>query len=108
MFLPNVFLEKKIEFVKGIGPVRAELLKRELDILRVEDLLLDFPIRYIDRTKILSIRDAGTANEYVQLKGVLKDFRVVGQGRGRRLIGFLTDQSGGIELVWFKIGRAHV
>lgn len=102
MFLPSVFLEKKIEFVKGVGPVRAELLQRELNIHRVEDLLLDFPIRYVDRTRIQAIQEAKVPNEYAQIKGVLKDFRVVGQGRGRRLIGFLTDASGGIELVWFR------
>lgn len=102
MFLPSVFLEKKIEFVKGVGPVRAELLQRELNIHRVEDLLLDFPIRYVDRTRIQTIQEAKVPNEYAQIKGVLKDFRVVGQGRGRRLIGFLTDASGGIELVWFR------
>lgn len=102
MFLPSVILEKKVEFVKGIGPVRAALLQRELAIHRVEDLLLDFPIRYVDRTKILSIEQAKSAQQYVQLKGVLKDFRIVGQGRGRRLIGFLVDETGGIELVWFK------
>jgi len=102
LFLPSVILEKKVEFVKGIGPVRAGLLQRELDIHRVEDLLLDFPIRYVDRTKILSIQEAKSAQQYVQLKGVLKDFRIVGQGRGRRLIGFLVDETGGIELVWFK------
>src|SRR5690625_21228 len=95
-------LKKKVEFVKGMGPVSAGLLQRELDIHRVEDLLLDFPIRYVDRTKILSIQEAKSAQQYVQLKGVLKDFRIVGQGRGRRLIGFLVAETGGCGPGWFR------
>lgn len=102
MFIPDSFLEKKVEFVKGIGPVKASLLKRELEIETMEDLLLDFPIRYLDRTKIHPISEAKIENEYVQLKGVLKDFRIVGSGRGRRLVGYLADDTGGMELVWFK------
>ncbi len=102
MFIPSSYLSEKIEFVKGIGPARAELLQKELAIFYIEDLLLDFPIRYIDRTIITSISEAKTDGEYVQIKGVLKDFRVIGQARGRRLVALLSDDTGSMELVWFK------
>lgn len=102
MFIPSSYLSEKIEFVKGIGPARAELLQKELEIFLIEDLLLDFPIRYIDRTVITPISGAKTDGEYVQIKGVLKDFRVIGQGRGRRLVALLSDDTGSMELVWFK------
>lgn len=102
MFLPSSFLSGKIEFVKGIGPARAELFQKELDIHLVEDLLLDFPIRHVDRTVITPINQAKKDGEHVQIKGFLKDFRIVGSGRGRRLVALLSDETGNMELVWFK------
>lgn len=102
MFLPSSYLSGKIEFVKGIGPLRAELLQKELGIHLIEDLLLDFPIRYVDRTKFTDISEAFVDGQDVQIKGVLKDFRIVGQGRGRRLVALLADDTGQMELVWFK------
>lgn len=102
MLLPSSFLSGKIEFVKGIGPARGEVLQQELGLVLIEDLLLDFPIRYVDRTVITPIAHAKIDGEYAQIKGELKDFRIVGSGRGRRLIALLSDDSGGMELVWFK------
>lgn len=102
MFIPGSYLSGKIEFVKGIGPAKAGLLQSELNIFLIEDLLLDFPIRYMDRTKITPIREAKVEGEYVQIKGQLKDYRIMGQGRGRRLVALLSDETGSMELVWFK------
>lgn len=102
MLLPSSFLSGKIEFVKGIGPARAELFQKELDIHLVEDLLLDFPIRHVDRTVITPINQAKKDGDTVQIKGFLKDFRIVGSGRGRRLVALLSDETGNMELVWFK------
>lgn len=102
MLLPSSYLSGKIEFVKGIGPARAELLQQELGIFTIEDLLLDFPIRHVDRTVITPIAQSRQEGEYVQIKGELKDFRVVGQGRGRRLMALIADETGTMELVWFK------
>ncbi len=102
MLLPSSYLSGKIEFVKGIGPARAELLQQELGIHLIEDLLLDFPTRYVDRTVITPIAQSRQEGEDMQIKGVLKDFRVVGQGRGRRLVALIGDDTGTMELVWFK------
>lgn len=102
MLLPSSYLSGKIEFVKGIGPARAELLQQELGIFTIEDLLLDFPIRYVDRTVITPISQSRQEGEYVQIKGELKDFRIVGKGRGRRLMALIADETGTMELVWFK------
>lgn len=102
LLLPSSYLSGKIEFVKGIGPARAGLLQQELGVFLVEDLLLDFPIRYVDRTVITPISQAKQDGEYVQIKGELMDFRVVGTGRARRLVALVSDETGSMELVWFK------
>lgn len=102
MLLPNTFLKTKIEFVKGIGPARALVLQKEIDCHTIEDLLLDFPIRYQDRTQITPITAISADKEWVQIKGVLQDYRIIGKGRGQRLVALFTDDSGSIELVWFK------
>lgn len=77
-------------------------MQQELGIFTIEDLLLDFPIRYVDRTVITPISQSRQEGEYVQIKGELKDFRVVGKGRGRRLMALIADETGTMELVWFK------
>ncbi len=97
-------LETKIEFVKGVGPQRAELFKTELGIFTYNDALMHFPFRYVDKTTFHQIKDIGpyTDGENVQLKGILRRLDTVGQGRGKRLSGVLRDDTGAIELVWFK------
>lgn len=102
MLLPNTYLAGKIEYVKGIGPAKAGLIQKELNCSTIEDLLLDFPIRYQDRTAITLIKDIKMDKEWVQLRGVLQDYRVIGTGRGQRLVALLSDETGQIELVWFK------
>ncbi len=97
-------LKTKIEFLKGVGPTKAELLKTELGIFTFGDLLMHFPFRYVDKTKFHQIRDIGPGmdGENVQLKGVLRRLEMVGSGRGKRLVGRFRDETGVIELVWFK------
>ncbi len=94
-------LETPIEFLKGVGPKRAELLKEELGIVSFYDLLEHYPHRYIDRTQFHEI---GSLNEHsgdVQVLGQLRRLTVEGQGRKRRLVGRLRDATGYIDLVWF-------
>ena len=95
-------LDSKIEFLKGVGPQRAEVLKTELGIFTCRDLLFHFPFRYIDRTQFHSIRDVQTEGEQVQLRGMLRKLETVGEGRAKRLVGSLRDESGMMELVWFQ------
>lgn len=99
---PMSILSSKLEFLKGIGPAKADLLKKELDIHSVEDLLNHFPFRYVDKTKIQKIAELTGDEDYVQLKGYITHFQLLGSGRGKRLVGQFTDQTGIIELVWFQ------
>ncbi len=95
-------LDTKIEFLKGVGPQRADILKTELQIFKFGDLLQHYPFRYVDKTKFHTIKGLVADNYAVQLKGVLRRLDSVGSGRGRRLVGRFRDETGTIELVWFK------
>ncbi len=111
-------LDTAIEYLKGVGPQRAEVLKKELGVFTAGDLLFHFPFRYIDRTKFHRIRDIQTEGEQYQVKGVLRRLETLGEGRAKRLVGTLRDDSGSIELVWFqaiqwlerslKVGKEYV
>ena len=95
-------LDTAIEYLKGVGPIKAELLKSELSIYKIGDLLVDYPIKHIDRSTYHAISDANEDGKYVQLVGKITSLHLVGEGRSRRLSGVLTDDSGSIELIWFK------
>lgn len=94
-------LSQKIEFTKGVGSARAELLNSELGVSTVEDLLDIFPFRYDDRTEFSLIRDA-RSGENVQLQGTLISLEKVKGKRGHRLNGLFKDSSGLLELTWFQ------
>ena len=97
-----------IEYLKGVGPQRADLLKKELQVFTFRDLLECFPFRHIDRTQVRPIRDLTPQTEYVQVSGVLQTLEEQGEKRARRLVGILTDGTGVLELAWFQgIGYAH-
>ncbi len=95
-------MDLPIEFVKGVGPTRAELLKKELNIYTVEDLLNHFPFRYIDRTQFYRIKDLHPELTYVQIRGIVASKEIVGQGSGRRLSVIFSDGTGQLELLWFQ------
>lgn len=95
-------LETPVEYLKGVGPARAELLKKELNIKVFGDLLLYYPFRYIDKSKIYRIKDIDSDAAYVQLKGRLVSLQEMGVGKASRIVGVLDDGSDRIELVWFQ------
>lgn len=96
-------LETPIEYVKGIGPARGDLLRRELGIHTVSDLLSAFPFRYIDRTTFHSIKDIQGDGDSIQLKGTLVSLeKIKGKNQRMRLTGMFKDPSGLMELVWFQ------
>ncbi len=97
-------LDSPIEYLKGVGPQRGELLRKELGIATFRDLLVHFPFRYIDRSRFHKVKEVAE-DEQVQLRGVLGAVRMVGEKQGRRLVSSLTDDTGTIELVWFKGAR---
>ncbi len=96
------FLDTTIEYLKGVGPKRGELLRKELSISNFHDLISYYPFRYIDKSRIFKINDIKSDLAYVQLKGKIRGMNMVGQGRGKRMTAWLYDESGRIELVWFK------
>jgi len=96
------FFDTKIEFLKGVGPQRAELLNKELGIFTFGDLLQHYPFRYEDRTKFYSIAQINPDTAHVQVKGVIRHIEKIGAGRRGRLVAYLHDDTGELELVWFK------
>jgi len=95
-------LSTPIEYLKGVGPVRAELFKKELRIFTYEDLLMHFPFRYIDRSNIHLINNIDENMPYIQFKGKIIRIEEKGLRKSKRLIAHLRDSSGDIELIWFK------
>ncbi len=98
-------LENPIEYLKGVGPTRAELLKKELNIYTYSDLLHHFPFRYIDKSLIYNISDLSEDLPYIQLRGKIIKFQEKGKFKSKRLIAHFQDDTGIIELVWFKGAR---
>ena len=94
-------LDSPIEYLKGVGPKKGELLRKELGIATFADLLLAYPSRYIDKTQFHRIAELTEDSGNVQLKGVLRRFSTEGEGRKTRLVGQFRDESGVISLVWF-------
>ena len=95
-------LDRSIEHLKGVGPSRAELLKKELKIFRQGDLLMTFPFRYIDKTRITPIADLQMDDKSVQIQGKITNISIEGSGRKKRLRALLTDETSSIELIWFR------
>lgn len=99
--LQNVLLTS-IEYLKGVGPKRAELLRKEAGIFRYEDLLSYFPFRYVDKSKFYNISEIDDELTYVQLKAKIISINEIGVGRKKRLSVKVEDETSEIELVWFK------
>ncbi len=99
--MPDV-LETPIEYLKGVGPLRGELLRKELGIATFVDLLQHYPFRYVDRSRFHRVAELNEEMPQAQLKGVLGPLRTMGEKQARRLTATLTDASGTVELVWFK------
>lgn len=99
---PAPILQTPIEYLKGVGPQRADLLRKELSIFTFGDLLHHFPFRHIDRTRVQSISEIGFQTDYAQVAGVLTQVELIGQARGRRLVARLEDETGVLELAWFQ------
>ena len=91
-----------IKYLPGVGPKRAELLNKELEIFTYLDLLHYYPYKYIDRSKTYKINEIDGSMPYIQLRGKIVSYTTHGEGARRRLTALFSDGSGVIELVWFK------
>jgi ATP-dependent DNA helicase RecG len=98
----NTFLHTPIDYLKGVGPNRSKLFKKELKIFTYQDLLSFFPYRYVDKTKYHKIDEVNNTKSEIQIIGKIVDLYESGSPRKRRLIAKVKDDTGFIELVWFK------
>ena len=95
-------LDTTIEFLKGVGPKRAEILQKELGIYTYAHLLSTYPFRYIDRTRFYKINELNPDLPYVQILGRITGKETIGEKHKKRIVARLTDETGTIELVWFQ------
>ncbi|TDY11451.1 ATP-dependent DNA helicase RecG [Meridianimaribacter flavus] len=98
----NTNLQTPIDYLKGVGPNRADLLRKELGIHTYQDLINLFPNRYIDRTQYYKINQLQRNNADVQVIGRVTSFKEIAQKRGKRLVATFQDDTGVMELVWFR------
>ncbi|HPH90460.1 MAG TPA: ATP-dependent DNA helicase RecG [Ferruginibacter sp.] len=95
-------LQSPIEYLKGVGPQKADLLKKELALFTFKDLLEHYPLRHLDKTKVDKIKELNYNTDYAQVAGKLTYFEVLGERQSKRLVAYLKDDTGEIELVWFQ------
>ena len=98
----NSFLHTSIDYLKGVGPNRSKLFKKELKIFTYQDLLSFFPYRYVDKTKYHKIDEINNTKSEIQLIGKIIDLYESGPPRKMRLVAKVSDDTGVIKLVWFK------
>ncbi len=100
--MADSFLDTPVEFLKGVGPERARVLKAEFEIQTFGDLLKWYPYRHVDRTRFYATNEIHADLPFVQLKGQILNFQIVGKLKGQRATALFTDSKGTIELVWFQ------
>ena len=93
---------RDIKYLSGVGPQRASVLNKELEIYSLRDLLYYFPHKYVDRSRIYYVQEIDGTMPYIQLKGEILSFETAGEGRQRRLIAHFSDGTGIVDLVWFQ------
>lgn len=98
----SALLQSPIEYLKGVGPQKGELLRKELQIETFGDLLRYYPFRYVDRSIVHTVRELNPLTQYIQLKGKISGFRQLGAGKQKRLLATFRDETGEVELIWFQ------
>lgn len=93
---------RDIKYISGVGPQKAGVLNKELDIYSVHDLIYYFPYKYVDRSRIYYVHEIDGNMPYIQLKGQILGFETFGDGRQRRLVAHFSDGTGVVDLVWFQ------
>lgn len=96
------FIDTPIEYLKGIGPQRAEVLQKELSVFTFKDLLTYYPFRYIDKTRFQSINEVNDDSVYYQIRGFVVGMQLMGDKRAKRLVVSFKDRTGVIDLIWFQ------
>jgi ATP-dependent DNA helicase RecG len=85
-----------------VGPLKADLLKKELNVFTFGDLLEHFPLRHVDKTAIQTIADISSVTDFIQVVGIIEDVVTLGEKRSKRVIAQLRDKTGSLELCWFQ------
>jgi ATP-dependent DNA helicase RecG len=98
-------LETSIEYVKGIGPEKAKLIKNVLGLSTVEDLLNFYPLRYLDKSKVHKVSQLHNVTTDVQLKGKITSIQEIQTGKTKRLSAKFNDDTGSMDLVWFQYSK---
>jgi ATP-dependent DNA helicase RecG len=98
----NSVLDTPVEFLKGVGPSRADVLKKDLGLFTYQDMLAHYPFRYIDRTKYFKISQINPDSQYIQIIGRVISKKVIGDKRAKRIVAVFKDETGMMELVWFQ------
>lgn len=93
---------RDVKYLTGVGPARAALLDKELQIRTIWDLLYYFPYKYIDRSRLFQVSEIDGSMPYIQLKGAILSFEEIGVGRTKRLVAHFSDGTGVADLVWFQ------
>lgn len=91
-----------IKYLQGVGPQRASVLNKEINIYTLNDLLHYYPYKYIDRSRLYYISEIDGEMPYIQIKGTILSFETLGEGRQRRLVAHFSDGTGIIDLIWFQ------
>ena len=98
----HTYFATPIDYVKTVGPQRADILKKELGIFTAGDLLNHFPFRYVDRTRFYSVKELNEDMPYVQLRGQITSLKSFGVKRASRMNAVFKDETGSIDLAWFQ------
>jgi len=93
---------RDIKYLPGVGPQKAAILNKELEIFSMHDLLYYFPYKYVDRSRLYYVHEIDGTMPYIQLKGQILGFETFGEGRQRRLVAHFSDSTGVVDLVWFQ------
>lgn len=98
----NQFFDTPIEYLKGVGPQRAALLNKEINVYTYADLIQYYPFRHEDRTKFHFVKDLSDEMPFVQIKGIVRKKELIGVGAKKRMVAQFQDETGEVELVWFR------
>ncbi|WP_321438732.1 ATP-dependent DNA helicase RecG [uncultured Bacteroides sp.] len=93
---------RDIKYLPGVGPQKAAILNKELEIFSMHDLLYYFPYKYVDRSRLYYVHEIDGTMPYIQFKGQILGFETFGEGRQRRLVAHFSDSTGVVDLVWFQ------
>lgn len=96
------FLDTRVEYLKGVGPQKAEILQKELGVFFYKDLIDYLPSKYIDKSFITKIGNYDDNSPNIQIRAKIIDIQLIGTGKSQRLSVIVADESGALELVWFK------